>query len=236
MVVVDIIEYPGSLEHVQAFLAVLHRKYDGCWVDPITGKSLYFWHFQTPIGVRLNPYNSLVVTWHVSFLDANRDQRVVEMAENAAANLLPVPKEAWVIWEGAEIMAAEVSPGKTRLVFTDGRYGVFTDGRFMEQDYPAVGAAFVNFYRMILQELGLKNPWAPAGSESEAESAPWNQIPDHGWDRLALWYWHEGHTCPEIASQLEGRPTAKTVTNRLCALRGQYGEEIVPTRKMLKGK
>ncbi|MBI3243463.1 MAG: hypothetical protein HYZ49_14360 [Chloroflexi bacterium] len=57
----------------------------------------------------------------------------------------------------------------------------------------------------------------------------WDEIPDHAWDRKALALWWEDYSCPEIGEKLS--QSAKTVLNRLSALRQMYGTEIVPTDK-----
>ena len=61
---------------------------------------------------------------------------------------------------------------------------------------------------------------------------PWNEIPDHGYDRLMVEMLHEGYTDPEIANRV-GKDS-KTIRNRLSILRGKYGSEIVPRRASLK--
>lgn len=63
-------------------------------------------------------------------------------------------------------------------------------------------------------------------SEAQAEDAPWEQIPDHGWDRVAVRMWCEGYTAQEIGSRLGLAPG--TVYNRLSKLRQQYPEASIP--------
>jgi len=54
---------------------------------------------------------------------------------------------------------------------------------------------------------------------------PWERIPDHGWDRAAVKLLFDGYTDPEIAGKLH--LSAKTVTNRLSALRGLYPKIVL---------
>lgn len=63
------------------------------------------------------------------------------------------------------------------------------------------------------------------------EVKPWLQIPDVGWDRMAVRLVHQGYSSAEIARKIEKGIVPKTVENRLSALRAQYGPEIVPYRK-----
>jgi len=63
----------------------------------------------------------------------------------------------------------------------------------------------------------------------EVEAEPWERIPDKGWDRTALKLWHKGYEAKDIGLQLNKK--GKTITNRMCALRKRYGEEVVPKRK-----
>lgn len=64
-------------------------------------------------------------------------------------------------------------------------------------------------------------------TEGKRESLkPWEKIPDHLWDRVALEMWHNGHTNREIGQKVSVTPEA--ITNRLSELRKQYGEEVVP--------
>ncbi len=65
--------------------------------------------------------------------------------------------------------------------------------------------------------------------QAEKARHPWEEIPDHAWDRKALALWWEDYSCPEIGEKLS--QSAKTVLNRLSALRQMYGTEIVPTDK-----
>lgn len=68
-----------------------------------------------------------------------------------------------------------------------------------------------------------------AGTPTEAML--WLQIPDVGWDRIAVRLVHQGYSSAEIARKIEKGIVPKTVENRLSALRAQYGPEIVPYRK-----
>ncbi len=63
---------------------------------------------------------------------------------------------------------------------------------------------------------------------------PWEQIPDHEWDRQALKLWWEGLTCGKIGKIV--CVEEKTVRNRKCALLKKHGTEIVPTDKQLREK
>jgi len=67
--------------------------------------------------------------------------------------------------------------------------------------------------------------------EPPPEAKPWLQIPDVGWDRIAVRLVHQGYSSAEIARKIEKGIVPKTVENRLSALRAQYGPEIVPYRK-----
>ena len=54
---------------------------------------------------------------------------------------------------------------------------------------------------------------------------PWERIPDHSWDRAAVKMLFDGYTDPEIAEKLH--VSAKTVTNKLSALRGLYPQIVL---------
>lgn len=73
------------------------------------------------------------------------------------------------------------------------------------------------------------HPVGPKKVEGGQAVQPWEAIPDHAWDRKALVLWWEDYSCPEIGEKLS--QSAKTVLNRLSALRQLYGTEIVPTDK-----
>lgn len=62
---------------------------------------------------------------------------------------------------------------------------------------------------------------------------PWEQIPDHGWDRIAVELLWTGYSDPYIAVRVGGGIASKTVTNRLSMLRQQY-PELVPRRDRLR--
>ena len=55
---------------------------------------------------------------------------------------------------------------------------------------------------------------------------PWMLIPDHGYDRKLLEYWHDGYTGPEIARKLY--ISESSVYDRLRKLRNTYKKTIVP--------
>lgn len=57
---------------------------------------------------------------------------------------------------------------------------------------------------------------------------PWMLIPDHGYDRKLLEYWHKGFTGNEIARKLY--ISVSSVYERLRILRDEYKEKIVPYR------
>lgn len=84
-------------------------------------------------------------------------------------------------------------------------------------------------------ELSLKGKFLSVDEElcSEDETIvgdePWNQIPDHLWDRTAVQMWREGYTSKEIA--LSVGVTPRRVTNRLSELRQRY-PHIVLTNDM----
>lgn len=69
----------------------------------------------------------------------------------------------------------------------------------------------------------------PEAQNHRTELPPWEKIPDHLWDRVAVRLWWEGHLAKEIANAV--RTTPERVTNRLSELRRQYGPEIVPYDK-----
>jgi|GEM_PF-6680708 len=71
-------------------------------------------------------------------------------------------------------------------------------------------------------------------SPSAEQVPPWKQIPDHGWDRLAVELWSKGYTCKEIARKID--VSEKTVLNRLSDLRKTHGEEIIPSDERRKRK
>ena len=68
---------------------------------------------------------------------------------------------------------------------------------------------------------------AAAGVQLEV----WERIADYKWDRLAVRMLYEGYTSPEIASTI-GTVIAKTVDNRLSALRSQY--DFIETREEIE--
>lgn len=70
---------------------------------------------------------------------------------------------------------------------------------------------------------------APAPEPKRSEL--WLQIPDSGWDRIAVRLVHEGYTSGEIARKIEKGIVAKTVEKRLSTLRAVYGPEVVPYRR-----
>lgn len=65
--------------------------------------------------------------------------------------------------------------------------------------------------------------------ELSSEIKPWEQIPDHYWDRDALRLWWSGYTNIEIGKSISVTP--RRVTNRLSDLRKLFGEEIVPKKE-----
>jgi len=66
------------------------------------------------------------------------------------------------------------------------------------------------------------------------EEKPWEKIPDHKWDRLAVKYWNKGWTCKEIGEKLG--VSSKRVMNRLSELRKNHPEEIVPKLPTLRNR
>ena len=70
-----------------------------------------------------------------------------------------------------------------------------------------------------------------SGGAQPAAGRPWLQIPDVGWDRLALEYWWRGYTVSEIAARLGLCP--QTIRNRLTTLRNVY-PNCVPTAAQLR--
>jgi hypothetical protein len=74
-------------------------------------------------------------------------------------------------------------------------------------------------------------PPAELSAGDGAQLDVWEKIPDSKWDRLAVKMLYEGYTSPEIASKI-GTVTAKTVDNRLSALRSQY--DFIETREEIE--
>lgn len=61
--------------------------------------------------------------------------------------------------------------------------------------------------------------------------APWLQIPDKSWDRLALELWIKGYSPEEIHRRVN--VTQERVRNRITELRNEHGERIVPYRRKM---
>lgn len=76
----------------------------------------------------------------------------------------------------------------------------------------------------------------PKPQNQEIASIPevWMDIPDVGANRDILRHWHQGLTCEQIAVRVS--LTEKTVLNRIHKLRKQYGNEVVPYRKLIPAK
>ena len=70
-------------------------------------------------------------------------------------------------------------------------------------------------------------------NEDPTRGNPWEDIPDHRWDRKAVQMLWEGYQDPQIAKKLD--VSSKTVTNRLSFLRQLY-PDCVPTRDELRKK
>ncbi len=70
----------------------------------------------------------------------------------------------------------------------------------------------------------------PQTQESAPITEVWMSIPDVGANRDILRHWHQGLTCEQIAVRVS--LTEKTVLNRINKLRKQYGNEVVPYRKL----
>jgi hypothetical protein len=64
------------------------------------------------------------------------------------------------------------------------------------------------------------------------DSEPWLLVRDSSWDRKALKLWHEGKSLIVIANAVGREP--ETIQNRLGILRKEYGEKIVPLRRIPK--
>jgi hypothetical protein len=75
-------------------------------------------------------------------------------------------------------------------------------------------------------------PQAPSRRPSLREAL--NTIPDRGYDHRLLKMFYAGMRYREIAEVLHR--DEKTIRNRLCELRGIYGEEIVPLRRKRSNK
>jgi hypothetical protein len=89
-------------------------------------------------------------------------------------------------------------------------------------------------FRAYMQEAGYldQQPQGPVPTEEAEGREPWEQIPDHNWDRKALELWCTGYTHREIGDKVG--VTGKTVQNRMTDLRKFYGTEIVPYKKQLQ--
>lgn len=61
---------------------------------------------------------------------------------------------------------------------------------------------------------------------------PWEAIPDHLWDRLAVKLWCSGYTNQEIAQRVKVHP--RTITNRISELRRRYPAAAIPTQEQRK--
>ncbi|HNT23303.1 MAG TPA: hypothetical protein PKM21_02980 [Anaerolineales bacterium] len=71
------------------------------------------------------------------------------------------------------------------------------------------------------------------GGPAEREK-PWELIPEHYWDRLAVEMWCNGHKAKEIAPKVG--VSAEAVTNRLSELRKFYPEAGIPTHEERRRK
>ena len=70
--------------------------------------------------------------------------------------------------------------------------------------------------------------------EPPEQPKPWEQIPNHLWDRVAVQMWHDGYTNTEIGTKLYVSP--RRVSNILSELRKTFGTDIVPTNEMRRQK
>jgi hypothetical protein len=61
---------------------------------------------------------------------------------------------------------------------------------------------------------------------------PWEAIPNHLWDRLAVELWCDGYSSVEIALRVKVQP--RSVTNRISELRRLYPQAGIPTRSQRK--
>lgn len=75
-----------------------------------------------------------------------------------------------------------------------------------------------------------KVPATESKGQREREK-PWELIPDHNWDRMAVKLLHEGNTNWKIGHRIG--ISEKRVANRLSELRGDY-PKLVPTRNQLR--
>lgn len=75
-------------------------------------------------------------------------------------------------------------------------------------------------------EIGLSTQYQGTGSR------PWELIPDHLWDRVAVRLWCLGRSNQEIGRRLHLRP--RTVTNRIGLLRKLYPLAGIPTHQQLR--
>jgi len=60
-------------------------------------------------------------------------------------------------------------------------------------------------------------------------SQPWEIIPDHNWDREALFMWWADRSGRDIGTKVS--VAAKTVYNRMTQLRKLHGKGLVPERR-----
>ena len=66
----------------------------------------------------------------------------------------------------------------------------------------------------------------PAEEATLADPEPWAKMPDGGYDREMVELWWKGHTSQEIGRRLYLSP--KTIGNRICQLRKEHGEGMIP--------
>jgi hypothetical protein len=90
------------------------------------------------------------------------------------------------------------------------------------------------YQERLYQEQQLNVPAETLGEEPEKPPEPWEKIPDHLWDRLAVKMWREGYTNKDIGEIVFVSP--RRVTNRLSELRMSFGTDIVPTNEMRRHK
>jgi len=74
----------------------------------------------------------------------------------------------------------------------------------------------------------------PSVQEDKPRLAPWEEIPNLGYDRELVRLWHTGLQAGEIGRRLE--ISEKTVYNRLSELRQQHGQGKIPRRRTIRDK
>ena len=145
--------------------------------------------------------------------------------------LLPGPDGTTVVFDAKDAVWGQEITGEKRALFYE--YFQLVRAHFgVSEGCPASTEDSVELLSAEVQG----SPAMAARAEYDALLAgrPWEKIPDHLWDRLAVRAWWQGHTYAEIARYNIGGVKEARVRNRLTELRGEHGEEIVPYYQQLK--